>query len=121
MYKPDDRAKAWLDEITARANPRDVIPDHAIDAADKRVSAAKRFTQDVRNATPENKVNGGIWLVGAALSLLGTYSAAKNSLTKDEQGERHFQWSQVGVALIQAGLAAGCASMGVQSLRAGRA
>lgn len=121
MYKPDDRAKAWLDEITARANHRDAISDNAIDAADKRVSAMKRFTQDVKNAPHENKVNGGIWLAGAALSLLGTYSAAKNSLTKDEKGERHFQWSQVGVALIQASLAAGCAYMGVQSIRAGRA
>lgn len=73
------------------------------------------------NALTPERVNGGIWLAGAALSLLGTYSAAKNSLTKDEKGERHFQWSQVGVALIQASLAAGCAYMGVQSIRAGRA
>lgn len=121
MFRPDDKAKAWLDEITARANPKDAVPDYAVDAADKRVNPVKRFAQEARNATPENKVNGGIWLAGAALSLLGTYHAAKNSLTKDEQGERHVQWSQVGVALIQASLAAGCAFMGVQSLRAGRA
>lgn len=75
----------------------------------------------LESVATEHKVNAGIWFAAAALSALGVYSAAKNSVTQDETGKSQVQWSQAGVALLQACLAAGCAYMGAQALRAGSA
>lgn len=69
--------------------------------------------------TTEHKMNAGIWMAGAALSLLGTYNAARNSVAKDEQGNTEIRWTQVSVALLQGCLGAACAYMGAQTLRSG--
>ncbi|MFZ4540412.1 MAG: hypothetical protein ACOYNL_01210 [Rickettsiales bacterium] len=73
----------------------------------------------LEGVSKEHKINAGIWSAGAAMSMLGLYSAAKRSVGKDEQGVTHIQWTQMGVAIIQACLAAGCGYMAAQTLRAG--
>ncbi len=66
----------------------------------------------------EQKMNAGMWMVFAALSALGCYGAAKHSIAKDEDGKSHVQWTQTGIALLQAALVAGCTYMGAQAVRA---
>ncbi|MDX2095646.1 MAG: hypothetical protein SFW64_06895 [Alphaproteobacteria bacterium] len=88
---------------------------------DSEVKRTKPKSRWLESVATENKVNAGIWGAVAALSMFGVYSAAKNSVVPDESGKPQVQWSQVGVALLEACMVAGCTYMGVQALRAGSA
>ena len=76
---------------------------------------AQRF--NLKALTVEERFNSAMWGVGMLLGAFGVYSSAKYSVAKDDQGKNHVQWSQVGIALLQACMTAGCAYMGAQSLR----
>ena len=65
--------------------------------------------------TTGEKVNAGLWGVGAIMSVFGALGAARNSIARDDQDKPHIMWSQVGVCLLQAAAAAGCAYMGAQA------
>ena len=66
--------------------------------------------------TTGEKVNAGLWGVGAVMSVFGALGAARNSIARDEQDKPHIMWSQVGICLLQATAAAGCAYMGAYAL-----
>ena len=119
MHQPDSKAKAWLDEIVANAKSGKIIPDAAKDNADKTVPLHKRLAQQFEAMPTENKINAGMWGVGALMAAFGFASAAKNSVQQDSDGNHHVQWSSVGVALLQGALAGGCAYIGAQALRSG--
>lgn len=119
MDQPDSKAKAWLDDIIANAKSGKIIPDAAKDNADKIVPLHKRLVRQFDAVPVEHKINAGMWGVGALMAAFGFASAAKNSVQQDAEGNRHVQWSSVGVALLQGALAAGCAYVGAQVLRSG--
>ncbi len=62
------------------------------------------------------KIYGGMSLVLAALSALGAVRAFGNSVATDETGQRKMDFSQVGMGLLSAALAAGCAYSAHQQL-----
>ncbi len=69
----------------------------------------------------EEIANVGMWLAGGALSAFGLCSAASHSVTRDEDNKAHIQWSNVGVAVLQAALTIGCGFMALKPLGAARA
>ncbi len=85
-------------------------------AADKARAAAKKPSWSHALST-EQKVNAGLWGAGALLSGIGMYYAVKNSRTVDENGKPDIRWTQVGVALLQAAMTAGCAFMAYEATR----
>lgn len=94
-----------------------IIAVNATHVADKKVSWVKSTAQKIEMLPTEQKMHAGIWYIGAAMSALGGVSAARHAITRDENGARHVQWTQAGVALLQACLAIGCAHLGTQALR----
>lgn len=90
-------------------------------ASGGRANTAGSFTSRLAEASTEQKVNSGIWMAAAGLSVLGAFSAAKHSVTADENGDQHIQWTNAGVALLQATLATACAYMGARALGGGAA
>ena len=80
-------------------------------------SLGNTMNQDWRNLATEHKLNAGMWGAGALLGAFFTYGAVKASFAPDEDGKIHMQWSNVGVALLQASIAVGSAAMAVMALR----
>lgn len=72
-------------------------------------------------APMQSKISAGLMALTAAYSLMGMYHAARASVTTDEAGQRHVQWSNVGVALLEGLVATGCAYLGHGALRSGGA
>jgi hypothetical protein len=92
----------------------------ALNVADK-VSSLKNYRVNGlsnwgKQFSTEQKVNAGMWGVGAVMGAFGALSAARGVVAHDEQDKAHVMWSQVGVCLLQAAVAAGCAYMGAQAL-----
>ena len=121
MQKPEgiEKTREWLDSLGAKVKAGDIIPDGARDKRDTLVTGFKRFTEKFESLPAEHKINAGMWGVGALMAAFGFASAAKNSVQQDADGNRHVQWSSVGVALLQGALATGCAYIGAQALRSG--
>lgn len=117
-----------LDDILAKTKAGEIIPDGVHDYRLPPVAKStqveqevKAFSKEISKLTSEQKINAVMWGVGAATGVLGVYKSAKNSVAVDGEGNRHMQWSNVGVTLLQGCLAVLCTYMGVQAVRGGRA
>jgi hypothetical protein len=125
--EPVSRIKTALDHIHTslgnNAMPKSIIEGSGdvLRSVQQESSWLKRTSDRWQGLSPEHKVNAGMWGVGALLGVFGFARSASHAVQKDEQDKNHIQWSNVGVALLQAAMTAGCAYMGVQSIRAGRA
>jgi hypothetical protein len=123
--KPVHNLKTAVDHIhTSMGN--NMMPEHlmrgsgdVLRVAERESSWIKRTAQRWQGLPTEHKVNAGIWGAGALLGAFGFARSVGHSVHKDEHGENHLQWSNVGIALLQAAMTAGCAYMGVQAVRAG--
>lgn len=68
--------------------------------------------------TKQQKFWGGVALISAALNGFFALDTLKNiKKTNPQTGQQETQWSQVGIATLNASLAAGLAWVGVQQLR----
>lgn len=66
----------------------------------------------------EAKIYGGISLLMAGLSAVGAFNNFSHAVGKDETGHTQIHWSNVGLGLVSAALAAGTAYVAHQQLRA---
>jgi hypothetical protein len=70
-----------------------------------------------KQLTTEHTIYGGMSLMIAAVCAMGAASSFKHSVNTDAQGNRKVEWSQVGMGIISAALAAGSVYAGVQTFR----
>lgn len=71
------------------------------------------------SASREQKIMAAASMACAALSAVGAFKSASNSMMKDENGKSHVQWTNVSAALLQSFLAAAFSYIGVRELRFG--
>lgn len=64
----------------------------------------------------EQKVSGGLSLALAGMLGIASMGSLANMVERDEHGNAHMQWSQVGMALCNAAIAAGCGYLGYRTL-----
>lgn len=83
----------------------DLNEAHKIAADAKQAGeSAKSFTEKLKALEPRQKAAVAIWAAGAAIGIVGFCTAASHSVEKDELGDKHMRWSQVGVAGLEAAL-----------------
>jgi len=97
---------------TVRLNPNALL---------KPESWLTKVSQNLHSLPTEQKINASMWGVGALLGVFGFARSVGHSVKKDEKGENHVQWSNVGITLLNAVTVALCTSMAIQAARAGAA
>lgn len=70
---------------------------------------ANNYSASWKALSTENKVYTGMALLMAGMSALGAVNGLTHATRKDEQGNSSIQWSNVGLGLVSAAIAAGCA------------
>lgn len=125
MFKPDAQAKAWLDEIAARANSAQAVPSSVKDARDKTISPTKRAASFMRTGgkswqqlAGEDKAMMGMNFLFAGLMAASAFNHFRHGVAKDEEGNSHIQPTQVGLGIVMGMLAAGSAYLGAKPLMA---
>ena len=123
----------WIAQIQAQAeagtipNPDSIkskLASHFQSNAsgvDNKVPLTKRLAQNWGKLDGGGKVNVAMWGAGALFSAFNAVGAGRNSFRRDDEGKIHTQWSNVGIALLQATLTFGCAYAAAHALHsAGR-
>ncbi len=114
-------------EVKQGADLNKITVDEILDAHTK-VGSPKRPTGskmidvgagvNLSKLSTEAKVYGGMSLLMAGLSAVGAFNNFNHAVGKDQNGHTHIQWSNVGLGLVSAALAAGTAYVAHQQLRA---
>ena len=98
-----DLNKISVDELLERHKMLNPTPSTTINGAKIEEAVAKTSLSTAwEGLASREKAHVGIWAVGAALGAVFTVMAAQNTIVRDEEGKKHFVWSQAGVTLLQA-------------------
>lgn len=128
MFQHDAKAKAWLDDIVARANSAQAIPDTAKDVADKTISPSKRAASFAANVKSSwNQLSGadktmvGMNFLFAGLMLVEAFSRFRQGIKKDDEGKRHLEPTQLSIGVALSLLGAGSLYIGMKPLQTAHA
>ena len=81
-----------------------------------KVPFVKRTAQQWQHLDRSAKMDVGVSGAIAMLSAMGAVNAARHTVTHDEKGKAHIQWTQAGVALLQGVIAAASAAYAMQTI-----
>ena len=130
MGKPFLQAIPYLEQIKAQAKTpltadnvheslrEEFLTNKRLIAGDSKVPLAKQVSLRWSQLEKGEQVNAGFNGALALLAAYGTLSAASHAVGHDEDGKTHVQWSQVGLAILQAAMTAACAYSLAGTLRA---
>lgn len=100
----------------------EILDAHAKVGSPKRPTGSKMIdvgeAVNLSKLSTEAKIYGGMSLLMAGLSAIGAVNGFSRAVTKDENGQNKIQWSNVGIGMVSAALAAGSAYIAHQQLRA---
>jgi hypothetical protein len=99
----------------------DIVDSHAVVGSPKRPTGSKMIEvgmgANFKKLSTEQKLYGGMSLLIAGMSALGAFNSLTHSVTQDANGNNHIQWSNVGIGLFSAAIAAGSAYAAHAQLR----
>lgn len=111
------QGKIDLNKITVD----EILDAHAKFGTPKRPTGSKLVEvgpmANLSKLSTEQKVYGGLSLIMAGLSAVGAINNFSHAIGKDESGKSTIQWSNVGMGVVGAALAAGTAYLAHQQLR----
>lgn len=100
----------------------EILDAHAKVGSPKRPTGSKMIdvgeAVNISKLSTEAKIYGGMSLLMAGLSAIGAVNGFSRAVSKDENGQNKIQWSNVGIGMVSAALAAGSAYIAHQQLRA---